>query len=1074
MAWYLAKILITLLFCIFTMLIYYVTQPSIATPTGLAHSFSDGYTLYAIIIAIIYGSYKIFHISLGAKRISFSFWQLGLGLILHLGIIAYIFSYWHGGDVISGILLWIKILWYTLLPIVLVTCILAIGKKTIDLLFGKQEIFSQTLVWLMSLVTGFYLYITLLSIAGFIWLYDISTVYIITLLFAGVWYRQIGEISRWLKTKITFNSHHTPGVLWKIQTQLLSAELFYFVITLVISIALISIMRPFPVGWDDLGVYMNFPKLMAMSGEVWFLGTMLSWSVFTGIGYLFENPTQAFFLNSVWSLLSVVVIMAIVSDIFNTTKDPKHTFIHIPTLLAMIFISLPMIMFQFSKDMKIDPGLFFMSIIIVYMLYITLLNSYSSRHTYILYGLIWLLSWFVFTIKFTSLLLIIGLAGTMFFRYLWWSGLLGYLAWFIAIFTKFGFWKYMNVSFPHDDVSLRNQVFIWGILIAGWALAYAWKQDTKKALKWVKYIAVFFLFVCIGILPWAANNVIRSGWDVSVSTLLSWKTDHFIADYSLIYSPEKIADIKQNSLASKTTTSSGVTHNEDLWRYFWYEEGLNNYLKLPWNLTMQLNEWRDFTNISWIFFAFLPVLFLFLPVKNRWFYAVILGLLALEICLYFWLPTRIYLSGILADITLPEWYGVLLIGAGLVLSAIMVSLNTKKSYIKIFLYNLVFSAIYILLWAISSFGIVWYGIVMYFNMLLMIGIALHYLSSHSDWSNSKENIAKFFGSTIILLLISVLIALSVFPYMFKSLYTTGYIEFKKWEVTHTQAVLSRQYNDALLFELNVGEHQYDAFIETHIDPILLERIPVLRNGRNITLTINTLKQLQSNRGLPLLEQKMIETSLQNIYNGILQPTQDLQNSKNIYRVGTFLKYHIIKNNARIMEDGLLNKFHDYIYDASSTSREVSRIKSLGMDYIIFDLGAATIDNDPGKRLVARTDAMFEIFTDPSLSLVASNSVCFKLAGEVYVKNQDLQEYLILATAWKHNSSYGSSGQKLATCRDRLYEIITTQEISAQNYPSLIWLAQYIEWNNMRQTQEIRTLIAQITVGTTYAVFKLPD
>jgi hypothetical protein len=45
---------------------------------------------------------------------------------------------------------------------------LAIGKKTIDLLFEKQEIFSQTLVWLMSLVTGFYLYITLLSIAGFI------------------------------------------------------------------------------------------------------------------------------------------------------------------------------------------------------------------------------------------------------------------------------------------------------------------------------------------------------------------------------------------------------------------------------------------------------------------------------------------------------------------------------------------------------------------------------------------------------------------------------------------------------------------------------------------------------------------------------------------------------------------------------------------------------------------------------------------------------------------------------------------------------------------------------------------
>jgi hypothetical protein len=26
--------------------------------------------------------------------------------------------------------------------------------------------------------------------------------------------------------------------------------------------------RPFPIGWDDLGVYMNYPKLLSQAGEL--------------------------------------------------------------------------------------------------------------------------------------------------------------------------------------------------------------------------------------------------------------------------------------------------------------------------------------------------------------------------------------------------------------------------------------------------------------------------------------------------------------------------------------------------------------------------------------------------------------------------------------------------------------------------------------------------------------------------------------------------------------------------------------------------------------------------------------
>jgi hypothetical protein len=38
-----------------------------------------------------------------------------------------------------------------------------------------------------------------------------------------------------------------------------------------------------PIGWDDLGVYMNYPQLLAQAGEIISLGGMYSWQVFTGI-----------------------------------------------------------------------------------------------------------------------------------------------------------------------------------------------------------------------------------------------------------------------------------------------------------------------------------------------------------------------------------------------------------------------------------------------------------------------------------------------------------------------------------------------------------------------------------------------------------------------------------------------------------------------------------------------------------------------------------------------------------------------------------------------------------------------
>lgn len=49
---------------------------------------------------------------------------------------------------------------------------------------------------------------------------------------------------------------------------LLSSEWLFIILTFLIGVNFINVVRPMPIGWDDLGVYMNYPRIMAETGEI--------------------------------------------------------------------------------------------------------------------------------------------------------------------------------------------------------------------------------------------------------------------------------------------------------------------------------------------------------------------------------------------------------------------------------------------------------------------------------------------------------------------------------------------------------------------------------------------------------------------------------------------------------------------------------------------------------------------------------------------------------------------------------------------------------------------------------------
>ncbi len=90
--------------------------------------------------------------------------------------------------------------------------------------------------------------------------------------------------------------------------------------------------------------------------------------------------------------------------------------------------------------------------------------------------------------------------------------------------------------------------------------------------------------------PWVGKNLSEVGFkQFSVDTLLNGAPLKFNLDYSKILSKEELVK-RQEEEKKAFLNSDGNTANEDYGRYFGYEDGINNYLKLPYNLTIQKNQ----------------------------------------------------------------------------------------------------------------------------------------------------------------------------------------------------------------------------------------------------------------------------------------------------------------------------------------------------------------------------------------------------------------------------------------------------------------------------------------------------
>lgn len=261
MSAYLFKLFVFVVFSLFILVQYY--------SVGFHNESGTGYGPYLITLALAYGVYKFLSMASKKDRVIFSPLSVGLYALLHLFILCFIY-FGLTDSANGGFILFFKIFGYLFLPTTLVLIVHGLGKRIIHLIVPSFEQEETAFRFLLSLGFGFVLLLTAIAILGSLGQYNIVAISGILIVACAIAYKEIiSSITSLWTHKIELPNHKPNGTFFEqVNLPLISTEILFMILTFLISVNFINIVRPMPIGWDDLGVYMNMPQIMANNGTI--------------------------------------------------------------------------------------------------------------------------------------------------------------------------------------------------------------------------------------------------------------------------------------------------------------------------------------------------------------------------------------------------------------------------------------------------------------------------------------------------------------------------------------------------------------------------------------------------------------------------------------------------------------------------------------------------------------------------------------------------------------------------------------------------------------------------------------
>lgn len=732
-------------------------------------------------------------------------------------------------------------------------------------------------------------------------------------------------------------------ILWQPQTltwkrgEGLLQPIFVAGLLLVTAATFLHVLRPIPIGWDDIGVYMNVPSLTAQHQTlVGGFGTY-SWGLIMSLGFLvWQTPYVAMLFSFLGGLLAFWGIYTVLRRVFSEVSP-------VPFMLTTAFAMSPFVLFQLGEDMKIDLALLFIGSVAT-LLSISVYQQEKLRRP-VVYLLLGLLLGVAFGIKLTAVLLVLFVLGLLLLRFSGGWGITALVSWLLfALFAG-------NI-FAMGGLEIESTVRLLAVVLTAAlgvipSVQVFVREGGTTALKLILLVLLGFI---IPMTPWFAFNI--HSWCAegcpppSMSLILYSKS----GQPTLPVLPQvgtgsgtNIGEGLQNELQT-----TGGTVTEELGRYAGFEQNVMHYLSLPLDASFSLNVSGDYVTVGWVFVTLLLLAAAWgvtqFPLRGHLF--LISGLGFFLIFLFvgtFW-----------GGPVVAPWlmHGVTLLIVGVLIASLTYVVHQQQqetgmtSWIRhlfhkkesgwrdapLMMHIALLVMLYGFLWMYLASGVVWYGIPVILGVFLLGGSVLLQMRRTEE------------GRIHYLLLVSLLVLFWIVPMGIYKM-TTSETSIKRFHVARESLVSS--FIPATSFDTR---------------HFLLFKAGVLDQESGLRF-----------------------------FNGEYYAAAKLLNADiegKVYRVGTLLPYFVASNDTRFASDNQLDQFiASYLPEADPQSF-VQRLYDAGFRYIVFDLGTDSIDKTSGKTLTKKVDIFQSFINNTSIdSITEGGARDFGATNNPYLKEE---------------------------------------------------------------------------------------
>lgn len=908
------------------------------------------------------------------KKWYFSF--RGVHLILSALVIGliFIFFFWKKAGITyadSGAMIFHYLansLWYLLLLTVLGLSLMAIGSILSDRLGDtrQSDLFDIALGVMKMGVFSAFLGVFHLLYGLVLWVVLVGAV-------ALKHKRVLATLKAWFWTKNRWRILHW----WQLPVAMLG--LFFM------GIYWVGGIKAFAAGFDGAALYANLSELIADNNALPGAYQAFGWSVVMSWGkLLFGSLTMSILLSHFIYVPALALAYTLISK---WLKAPY-------ALLSIVLIlSLPAIGFQAMVDEKVDFGLLFISLAAVQLVlqydFSSLKEEFHWRkllrgNTYYPFLILGSLLGFAFSIKYTAVFLIVAVAGLLFYRLgqsiLFW----GWLVFFTGFIFLSGFHLWGNLPLTDREATGLGAVMsAAGLGLLAYRL-YAKRLAVRPMIRGGLVMAMGFLFVFS---PWAGKHFAERDYQLSLSSFLYGKPDRIAIEVSGRYLSQNVNTSpletgipkKFTYLTSDQTTPTsdepaddllkeeegeekamiGNAKREELQRYLGYEEGVWRYLTIPFDLAFNLNvPGLRHQQIGFFWLALLPLLFLVGAKRWRW-RAIILGLGGfLYLAAAYWSLTEAGTSPahVEAANTYLSQYGQ------------QFTVTNQGAFIG-FWQQLQQPFIHLGGMLTGVFAMI-ATLPAYVFIPLLLGVffllGLFFKRQAKEWPPALRTTGILLTSFLFLWLLLgnsitwyALLAVVLLPSCF--IYFLQEASAKKTK-NHARATalvigstlgLQLLYNTALLMSSTQPAQP----------PVQVYNWPMVEY-----LCSSDLNQ-EKTLGLfdPVSEQ-------------IVKQLNRGRDSR-IYRVNTYLQFHIDKNNQRVLEDNQLQKFDKITSLIENPSDFVTILKENGFEYILYDLNTPSLDRTPERSLQAKCQNFLQLMvTSPQVELALTDNYVAAPAG----------------------------------------------------------------------------------------------